>query len=33
MVFHNGTLKTYILDLDDETIPEDVQIDAHFYMA
>ena len=32
MVFHNGELKNYVLDLDAE-MPEDVNIDAHFYMA
>ena len=33
MVFHNGELKDYVLDLDDENIPEDVAIDGHFYMV
>ena len=32
MVFHNGELKNYVLDLDAE-MPEDINIDAHFYMA
>ena len=32
MLFHNGELHDYILDLAEDKLPEDMHLDAHYYM-